>query len=557
MTEQSLLSNGQEQVLREENERLHARLAELRTRLKEPEEIIRAIRHGEVDAFVVTEPPGERVYTLRTADMLYRVLVEDMQEGAVALDSEGLVIYCNWHFASMMKTKREALLGRSIFPFVPQENCAFFDPLQHAHSIGTSRRELELLAADGQRVPVLLTLNRIDLEQQDVFCLIATDLTDQKRQEEIVSASRRKDEFLAMLAHELRNPIAPIRNAATVLRMAAPSDPDIQWVGDVIERQVTQLTRLVDDLLDVSRITSGKIRLKMEPVDLEAVIVNAVEAARPAIDARGHELIVNRTPGPLKVRGDAARLTQIVGNLLNNAVKFTPDKGRISLWVERHGDEAVIRIRDTGDGIAREMLPRIFDLFTQADATLERSQGGLGIGLTLVKRLVDMHGGHVTAASDGPGTGSEFSVRLPLLSNESLATKRLHLPQESASCTPCRVLVVDDNRDAAESLARLIRQWGHQVKVALTGPAALAEFAALRPHVVLLDIGLPGTSGYDVARQMREVPGLEDAMLVALTGFGQEEDRRRAEAAGFDLHWVKPAQAEELQSLLSEVTKES
>ncbi len=376
---------------------------------------------------------------------------------------------------------------------------------------------------------------------------------------ELAETDRRKDEFLAMLAHELRNPLAPLRNAVHLFRMLGPGDANLQRVGGIIERQVLHLTRLVDDLLDVSRITRGKIELHTEPIDLAAVVACSVEASRPLLDARRHELTVQLPGQPLWVEGDATRLTQVLGNLLNNAAKYTPEGGHICLTVEAGEKEATVRVRDDGRGIAADFLPRVFDLFTQGDPSPARSEGGLGIGLTLVKSLVGMHGGRVEAHSDGPGHGSEFVVRLPLLpmgngewgsGNEKQSTSVIpHSPLPIAHSR--RVLVVDDNADAADSLATLLRVQGHEVHAAADGPGALREVEGWRPQVVLLDIGLPGMDGYEVARRLREQAGWEQVLLVAVTGYGQEEDRRKALEAGFDAHLVKPADPGVLQELLA------
>jgi PAS domain S-box-containing protein len=535
--------------LQRENERLRAALAELQSRLQEPEEIVRAIRYGEVDAFVVNEPLGERIYALRSPDLLYKQLIEEMQEGALAIDEDGVILYSNRHFAELVKKPRESLRGADIFAFVPPEGRAALDSLRRPDDQEARRQEVSLLAADGSLVPAQLTISPIQLDNIVVYCLVVTDLTEQKREQELLSAAHRKDVFLAMLSHELRNPIAPIRNAAHVLRLENISPKDVHWAADVVERQVVQLSRLVDDLLDVARINSGKIRLRLEAVDLRGVVTAAVEETRPAIDARQQELHVDVPAGPLVLQGDAARLTQVLANLLSNAAKFTPRQGKISIVAERQGSECVVRVRDSGVGIDPEMLPSIFDIFTQADTTEGRSHGGLGIGLALVKTLIEMHGGQVGAESGGPGRGAEFSIRLPLLKDQQ---NRLPAPasQPLPPHRPCCVLVVDDNRDSAESMARLIRQWGHDVHVAFTPQKGLEAARTHRPRVVLLDIGMPGMDGYEVGRQMRRLPGLDGAVFVAVTGYGQDDDRRRTREAGFNHHWVKPASLDAVETLL-------
>jgi two-component system CheB/CheR fusion protein len=397
----------------------------------------------------------------------------------------------------------------------------------------------------------------------------AIDVTERRAAEEALrEADRRKDELLAMLAHELRNPLAPIRNALAVLKAGGA---DGEAVRDILERQVRHLARLVDDLLDVSRVLRGKIDLRKEPLELAAVVACAVETAQPAIAEFGHRLSIDLPPAPVRFVGDPVRLAQVLANLLNNAAKYTDPMGRIALTatmvVPEDGNgsgtetsgpaadaepgELVIRVRDTGIGISAALLPRVFDLFEQADRSLGRSQGGLGIGLTLVKRLVELHGGRVEAHSAGTGRGSEFVVRLPLPVQAANAPPASAVVNGARAAPRRRVLVVDDNRDAAESLAALLRIQGHDVRVAGDGPKALASAEEDPPEVVFLDLGMPGMDGYEVARRMREGPTLRQAILVALTGWGQDEDRRRTRAAGFDHHLVKPADPEALEGLLA------
>jgi signal transduction histidine kinase len=368
---------------------------------------------------------------------------------------------------------------------------------------------------------------------------------------QLQAADRRKDEFLALLAHELRNPLAPIRNAVTILRQKPSDDPDIDWCRQVIERQCDQLTRLVDDLLDISRITQGKIKLRTDPVDVAEVIRDAVETSRPLVDSQRHELIVQLPDEPIRIQGDRARLTQVIANLINNAAKYQNPRGRIELVVESEPGLVAIRIKDEGIGIPADTLSEIFELFSQGERAPDRTQDGLGIGLSLVKNLVEMHGGRVFASSDGPGRGSEFIVRLP-----APARERAERPDaaasgpENARIQPRRILVVDDNQDAAESLAMLLRLSGHDVMVAHDGHQALAIAAIERPAVVLLDIGLPGMDGYEVCRRAR-LQGLADAQIIAMTGYGQDRDRERSREAGFNSHTVKPVELEELMQLIA------
>jgi signal transduction histidine kinase len=365
---------------------------------------------------------------------------------------------------------------------------------------------------------------------------------------DIQEADHRKNEFLAMLSHELRNPLAPVRNALQILELCNIDHPRFHWARAVIGRQVDHLIRLVDDLLDVSRITQGKIRLQLGAVDVAEVVATAVETSRPLIDGRNQTLTVNLPDEPGLLRADPARIAQVLSNLLNNAAKYTPEGGEIFLSVERGPDECIFRVRDTGTGIPRHMLGKIFDLFTQADCTIDRAQGGLGIGLTLVRALVEMHGGSVTAFSAGLDQGSEFTVRLPLGEQRSRAVDTVDAVRLTSSR---RVLVVDDNADAAESLALLLRLSGHQVETVHDGPAALAAARVHRPEVVLLDLGLPGMDGYEVARRLRAETLADDIFLVALTGYGREEDRRRSHAAGFHRHLVKPVAPADLHDLLA------
>ena len=354
-------------------------------------------------------------------------------------------------------------------------------------------------------------------------------------------ADRRKDEFLAMLAHELRNPLAPIRTAAQLLKMKELPESQRGRARDVIERQVEHLVILIDDLLDVSRITRGMITLHREPVLMGAIIARAVETTRPAIDAQGHELTLELPDELITVEGDKTRLAQVVGNILHNAAKFTNSGGHIHLSVVREGSYGVIRVKDTGIGIQKELIPRAFELFTQVHAKSECSQGGLGIGLALVRRLAEMHGGNVTAQSDGPGQGTEFVIRLPIAAKPAMRVETQSTDAPAMpTVAPRRILVADDNRDAAESLGLQLQLAGHEVRTAQDGAEALKVGNAFKPEIVLLDLGMPKMDGYETARQMRRRSWGKRAAIVALTGWGQQQDRERTTAAGFDAHLVKP-----------------
>ena len=423
------------------------------------------------------------------------------------------------------------------------------------------RAEMPYFIADGSRRMVDLVIPPIKDEMGHVLFLapIGTDITERKRLEDelrqlaenLSEADRRKDEFLAMLAHELRNPLAPMRNALRVMRMTSGDGPGLHAPLEMLERQVDHMVRLVDDLLDVSRISRGKIELRTEPIALAAVVRHAVEANRPLCDDMGHALTVSLPQQDMFVNGDPVRLAQVLDNLLNNACKYSEKSGRIVLRVERDGDQAVVRVQDSGIGIAPEHLNQIFEMFAQLDASLERPQTGLGIGLTLVHNLVEMHGGSVEAHSDGLGHGSEFVVRLPVVPPASTPPPQTTV-SETVATTGRRVLVVDDNQDSAESLAMLLGLMGHETRTAFDGVEAVEAAATFRPEVVLLDIGLPKLNGYEVARRIREQPWGKDVFLVALTGWGQDGDRRQAKAAGFNRHLVKPVDHETLAKLLAE-----
>ena len=363
-----------------------------------------------------------------------------------------------------------------------------------------------------------------------------------------------------MLAHELRNPLAPILNAVSILNRPDLSVEQFEWSRGVIERQVEHLTRLVDDLLDVSRITQGKITLRKEKLDLMKVVGRALETSRPLIDARKHQLTVSIPSETVILNGDLLRLAQVVSNLLNNAAKYTDESGAIWLSAGRVGDEVILRVRDNGMGIPVEELPHVFDLFIQAGRSLDRAQGGLGIGLTLARSIVELHGGRIEALSDGPGRGSEFVIHLPVFSFQPLRGDALGEVHESfmgvEAAAPAwsvrrRVLVVDDNVDSAESLALALTLEGHDAKLAYDGPGAVEVALAFKPQVALLDIGLPGMNGYELARQLRQRPGGRDMALIALTGYGQAEDRRKSREAGFDHHLTKPVNYDTLVTLIN------
>ncbi len=406
-------------------------------------------------------------------------------------------------------------------------------------------------------------LERANAELAAANLALRDEIAERARIEQrLKEADRHKDEFIAMLAHELRNPLAPIRNAVEIMQRKALEDAQLVWTREVIERQLASLSRLVDDLLDVSRITRGKINVAREPLELGAVIAGAVETVQPLLAEKQHHLEVDVPDTTVSLEGDLTRLTQAIGNVLANAAKYTDNGGRITLAARRDGAWVEIRVHDSGIGIPPDQLPRIFELFTQVERADERGRGGLGIGLALVRRLVELHGGSVSAASEGPGRGSEFTVRLPRRPGPARSATRPRAAPANGSAagegaagtgaTPVcrRILIVDDNRDALESLAALMEMAGHRVRTAPDGELALAVARDFRPDIILLDLGLPKVDGYEVARRIRGEPWGKEVVLVALTGWGQETDRRRTRETGFDSHLVKPIDLEVLTKLV-------
>ncbi len=376
-----------------------------------------------------------------------------------------------------------------------------------------------------------------------------------ERAAELAQADRSKDEFLAMLAHELRNPLAPLRNAAEILQIEDASSEERAQVLEMLGRQIGNMSRMLDDLLDVSRITEGKIELRKQPVALDEILSSAVNAARPSLNTRSQELVLTLPEEPVVLDADATRLEQVFGNLIANASKYSGDGSRISVKAERSPSadpaEVIITVADQGIGISAELLPRVFDLFIQASRSLDRTHGGLGIGLTLVQRLVRQHGGSVEARSDGPGKGSEFIVRLPLQHGHTIAPTVASAPQREPSR---RLLIVDDNQDSARSMATLQRRRGHETRIACTGLEALTVAAEFLPDVVLLDIGLPRMDGFEVARQMRGMPALDGVLLLAMSGYGCSTDLEKAKQSGFDEYFIKPVDLDRLRECMRKHT---
>ncbi len=495
-----------------------------------------------------------------------RVTLESIGDAILVTDAHGRVTLLNPVAERLTGWPKEEAVGQpleKVFHIINEVTGRVADNpvvrvLREGVVVGLANHTV-LIAKDGTSRPIDDSAAPIRNGQGHLsgVVLVFRDVTERRRAEdqlqrknqELAAAARQKDEFLAMLAHELRNPLAPLRAALEIVKLRGDSPQAVGQMREMMERQLVHLVRLVDDLLDVSRITRGQIELRRERVSLSAVVQNAVEASGPFIEAGEHRLTITMPHEALDVAGDPTRLAQAISNLLNNAAKYTPPGGHIWLTVEQQDSEAAIRVKDTGIGIPTEMLSQVFEMFVQVDRSADRSQGGLGIGLTLVKRLVEMHDGTVEARSDGPGRGSEFTIRLPLVAVHKRRVEGGIPPGPYGP--PRRILVVDDNVDAAESLAMMLRLSGHEVRTAHDGPSAIEQAATFFPDVVLLDLGMPGMNGYEAGRRVRELRGLEKVVLVALTGWGQEEDRQRSAAAGFHAHLVKPVDPGALQELLA------
>jgi PAS domain S-box-containing protein len=484
---------------------------------------------------------------LRESEERLRLLIEGVKEYAIVmLDPQGGVATWNSGAARISGYAAEEILGQSCARFHPQEDRARRRPealLKRALLRGVVQDEGWRVRKDGSRFwanEIITALYGADGGLRG-YASVTRDMTAHKQVEALEEAGRQTRQFLAMLGHELRNPLAPIRNAVGVMRLREIADPHVRYCRDLIERQVQHLARLVDDLLDASRITTGMIGLKPEPLDLREVIDLALETVQPAMDSRKHQLGVERSVEPLPIMGDRTRLVQVLQNLLGNAAKYTPDGGTIELRAQRAGELAMVEVRDDGMGIAPELLPRIFELFMQGDGSLARTEGGLGVGLALARRIAELHGGSIQAFSEGVGRGATFVLRLPL-AQEQLDSPPSTPPRagsEHAQAT-FMVLIVDDNRDAADSMAALLEMRGHRVAVAYDGPSALDAARRHAPEVVLLDIGLPGMDGYEVGERLRSMEQTRASLIVALTGYGQAEDRQRSVQSHLDGHLVKP-----------------
>lgn len=506
---------------------------------------------------------------LRRSEERYRTLFESIDEGfaiiQVIFGAAGRAVdyrFLEINPAFEEHTGLQGALGKTMRELAPNHEQHWFDTYGRVATTGEPVRFENEAKALHRWFDVYAT--RLGGTGSDKVAILFDDITERRRSEEdlrrlaaeLAETDRLKTEFLATLAHELRNPLAPISNGLQLMRVAAGDVQAQEKARDMMERQLRHLVRLVDDLLDIARISSGKVELRKERVDLQTVLGSAIETSMPLLTAAGHTLDVQVPDENLKIFADTTRIAQVVSNLLNNAVKYTPDGGRIELAVHREGDQVVVSVTDSGIGISPDALPLVFEMFTQVGRKLDRAQGGLGIGLALVRRLVELHGGSVTAESPGVGRGSTFTVRLPL-ADAATAPMPVHLPAApTASGAPAfRVLVVDDNVDAAESLAALLELQGHETRVAHDGNQALSDAHDFRPEIVFLDIGMPGKDGYEVARELRAKPETQQAVLVALTGWGAQDDRARSRNAGFDHHLTKPAGLAEVEGLMSRMAE--
>jgi PAS domain S-box-containing protein len=524
------------------------RIAELSARLEEAEETLRAVSAGEIDAFIVQGPRGEQVYSLRSAEQPYRTLVEEMQEGAAILTLTGDILYCNRQLATLVGIALEDAISRPFDHFLSGADRMAFAALRKN---GYGKCRAQLASPDGRSIDVYLSLStsRAD-DETERLNLIVTDLSAlldaQSERDRAEQENQAKDEFMAMLAHELRNPLSAISAATQVMEASHGLESATLRARSIIGRQVQHLAHLVDDLLDVSRVVTGKIALEQRPLDFADLVHRAVAVCGER--QNGHRLQISTQP--VWIQGDLVRMEQIVNNIVGNAVKYTPAGGTIRVGVCADGGKAELRVEDDGYGIAPDLLPRVFDLFVQGERTLERAQGGLGIGLTLVRRLVELHGGRVSASSEGPGRGSVFTVTLPRIPMPQVSQPPTQVGHHDVSSQ--RVLIIEDNRDAREMFRIMLELSGHEVLEAEEGVSGLELLKSNRPDVAVIDVGLPGLNGYEVARRFREEPDSSAVVLVALTGYGTTEAQERSRKSGFNYHLIKPVNGEALEEIIRE-----
>jgi len=530
----------------EHNSKADLSIEALQERLAEAEETLRAIRAGEIDALIVESPAGERLYTLRNADYPYRALVEQMQDGAAILTPDGDVLYCNRSFARFVATPLQEVIGSPVTRYFTDDARNALDSLLAARC---GKRRTRLNTRDGRTLDVLLSLTSTTTDKIERRSLIVTDLTElsdaQVGRKRAQQQSHAKDEFMAMLAHELRNPLSAIAAALEVMQNGGDNGAAAERARTIIARQTRNLSRLVDDLLEVARVITGKVAIAGVQLELVEAVQRCIAQLEPRAEERRMELEVEG--GPHWIHGDPVRIEQIVTNVLSNAIKYSGAGGVIKVKVAAQDAETVLRVTDDGLGIAPDLLPQIFEPFVQGERTLDRSQGGLGVGLTLVRRLAELHGGSVSAFSEGPGCGSSFTIRLP-----RAAAPRAVPPSAPSQpkTVPRRVLLIEDNQDARETFRMMLELAGHQVIEADEGRKGLELLKTELPDVAVIDVGLPGLDGYQIASTFRREPTGNRVLLVALTGYGTPEARERSRAAGFDHHLIKPIDPDVLRDLM-------
>ncbi len=537
----------------------------LQRRLQDAEETLEAIRAGEVDAVVVDGRNGQQVYTLESPDEPFRLFVEQMQEGALTVSADGIIVYCNPFFADLVGRPLEQVRGRSIYPLLDQECQDRFRALLHQSAAGVAHSECSLLSANGETIPAQLALNRLPDEATRMFGIVVTDLAARERAQQL-DAKRRtaeqanaaRDQFLAAVSHELRTPLNAILGWAQVLRRRNDIPESFQTALEVIERNAWSQAQLIDDLLDVSRVLAGKLRLELKRLELHDVINAAVATVQPSADAKGVEIRAEIGPGDIQVQGDADRLQQVVWNLISNAVKFTPEGGEVCVRLSRQEAFAQVEVCDTGIGIPPEFVPHLFELYHQIEGATTRRSGGLGLGLAIVKQLTELHGGEVWAESGGEGRGATFLLRLPGAppagatgpGRESLG--RGLVPELDG----VRVLLVEDEDDAREVLGQLLKNAGAEIVAAVASAAeALAALEQSSVDLLVSDIGLPGVDGYELIRRVRATGRSEkDLPAMAVSAFAAEGDRREAMRAGYQAHVSKPVNQDELYAVAARLT---
>ena len=499
--------------------------------------------------------------SIRESELRYRKVFEAARDAILILDAEsGTIVESNPQVSALFGYGRHELFGKVLWDTSlfedPESRRAAQEQLQD--QAGRRFADVWLRAKDGRKAFCEFVGTTYRVGDSVLIQCNLRDITETRQlfqakveARALADINRRKDEFLAMLSHELRNPLSPIVNALHILRLGGEDAVLQAQARRIIERQTGQLTRLVDDLLDVSRINTGRIQLQRTHVDLREIVGLAREAVRPMIEERRHELVATLPDDPVWVLADRTRIEQVIVNLVTNAAKYTENRGRIEIVVREQEDEAVLSVKDNGTGITRQLLPRVFELFTQGERDSDRKLGGLGVGLTIVHKIVEMHQGRVEARSEGKGQGSEFVVTLPRSAPPADEPLPFATPAAPAKAQSRRVLVVDDNEDTARTVALILRGAGHEVRLAHSGQQALETASNFRPAAVILDLGLPGMDGYEVARRMRENPKLAGVLLIAVSGYAQESDRRRSKEAGVDLHLAKPVEPDKIEEILA------